>query len=85
MDIRIPNININGVQLYQILKIMDSSIKVPFVSALDAADELMSIFPGIKSGYYKKAHIEGHFVEKVNEGGSEFRTQEAIQFSGIIS
>jgi hypothetical protein len=55
MDIRIPNININGVQLYQILKIMNSS-KIPFVSALDAADELMSIFPGIKSGYYKKAH-----------------------------
>ena len=54
MDIRIPGIN--GVQLYQILKIMDSSIKVRFVSALYAADELMSIFPSIKSGYYKKAH-----------------------------
>jgi DNA-binding NarL/FixJ family response regulator len=54
MDIRIPGIN--GVQLYQILKIMDSSIKVLFVSALYAADELMSIFPSIKSGYYKKAH-----------------------------
>jgi DNA-binding NarL/FixJ family response regulator len=54
MDIRIPGIY--GVQLYQILKIMDSSIKVLFVLALDAADELMSIFPGIKSGYYKKAH-----------------------------
>jgi DNA-binding NarL/FixJ family response regulator len=54
MDIRMPGIN--DVQLYQILKIMDSSIKVLFVLALDAADELMSIFPGIKSGYYKKAH-----------------------------
>jgi len=32
MDIRIPGIY--GVQLYQILKIMDSSIKVLFVSAL---------------------------------------------------
>jgi hypothetical protein len=34
----------------------------------------MSIFPGIKSGYYKKAIIKEHFVEKVNEGRYEFGT-----------
>jgi len=76
MDIRIPGIY--GVQLYQILKIMDSSIKVLFVSALYAADELTSIFPSIKSGYYKKTLMEEHFVEKVNEGGSEFGTQDKM-------
>jgi two-component system, OmpR family, response regulator ChvI len=66
IDIRMPGIN--GVQLYQILKIMDSNVKVLFVSALDAAEELMSIFPGIKSrDIIKKPIIEEHFIEKVNE------------------
>ena len=37
IDIRMPGIN--GVQLYQILRIINSDIKVLFVSALDAAHQ----------------------------------------------
>jgi CheY-like chemotaxis protein/predicted transcriptional regulator len=44
-DIRMPEIN--GLRLYQCLKNIDPSIKVIFVTALDAADELVSVIsPG---------------------------------------
>lgn len=40
-DIRMPEMN--GLRLYQCLKNIDPSIKVIFVTALDAADELVSV------------------------------------------
>jgi len=46
MDIRMPGLN--GLQLYYRLKAMNPTIKVLFVSALDAAQEMMSILPGVK-------------------------------------
>ncbi len=42
IDIRMPDIN--GIKLYQILKILNPKIKVLFVTALDAVDELTSIY-----------------------------------------
>jgi len=45
-DIRMPRMN--GVQLYQKLKSIDQGVKVIFLSALDAADELVSILPDTK-------------------------------------
>jgi DNA-binding response OmpR family regulator len=45
MDIRMPNTN--GIQLYYRLKTINSNIKISFVSALDAAQEMISILPGI--------------------------------------
>jgi two-component system, OmpR family, response regulator ChvI len=45
MDIRMPNLN--GIQLYYRLKAINSNIKILFVSALDAAQEMISILPGI--------------------------------------
>ena len=42
LDIRMENLN--GLQLYQSLKAMNPSSKIKFVSALDAAKELTSIF-----------------------------------------
>jgi CheY-like chemotaxis protein len=45
LDIRMPDMN--GLQLYQSLKAMNPACKVVFVSALDAAEELVSILPGI--------------------------------------
>ena len=42
-DIRMPGLN--GIQLYSKLKVMNPEIKVLFLSALDAVDELLSIFP----------------------------------------
>jgi two-component system, OmpR family, response regulator ChvI len=45
MDIRMPNLN--GLQLYYRLKAINPNIKILFVSALDAAQEMVSIVPGI--------------------------------------
>lgn len=45
LDIRMPDMN--GLQLYQSLKAMNPACKVVFVSALDAAEELVSILTGI--------------------------------------
>ena len=47
LDIRMENLN--GLQLYQSLKAMNPSSKIIFVSALDAAKELTSIFSDIGS------------------------------------
>jgi DNA-binding response OmpR family regulator len=37
----------NGLQIYQTFKAIDDNVKVLFVSALDAAEELVKIFPEI--------------------------------------
>jgi two-component system, OmpR family, response regulator ChvI len=46
MDIRMPNLN--GLQLYYRLKAINPNIKILFVSALDAAQEMVSILPAVK-------------------------------------
>jgi CheY-like chemotaxis protein len=46
MDIRMPNLN--GIQLYYRLKSINPDIKILFLSALDAAEEMVSILPGVK-------------------------------------
>ena len=46
MDIRMPDIN--GIQLYQILKILNPDIKIIFLTALDAVNELTSIYSEVK-------------------------------------
>jgi two-component system, OmpR family, response regulator ChvI len=46
MDIRMPNLN--GLQLYYRLKAINPDIRIMFVSALDAAREMVSILPGVK-------------------------------------
>jgi CheY-like chemotaxis protein/predicted transcriptional regulator len=45
-DIRMREIN--GLQLYQQITQLDPTAKVIFVSALDATDEVLSLFPGIR-------------------------------------
>ena len=45
MDIRMPNLNV--IQLYYRLKAINSNIKILFISAIDAAQEMISILPGI--------------------------------------
>ena len=45
MDIRMPNLN--GLQLYYRLKAINPNIRILFVSALDAAQEMVSILPGM--------------------------------------
>jgi two-component system response regulator ChvI len=46
MDIRMPDLN--GLQLYYRLKAINPDIRIMFVSALDAAQEMVSILPGVK-------------------------------------
>jgi two-component system, OmpR family, response regulator ChvI len=46
MDVRMPGLN--GLQLYYRLKAISPDIKVLFVSALDAAQEMVSILPDVK-------------------------------------
>ena len=65
-DIRMPDIN--GIQLYQILKILNPSIKIIFLTALDAVNELASIYPEIKPSDIMKKPIDPEmFVKKVND------------------
>jgi two-component system, OmpR family, response regulator ChvI len=47
MDIRMPHLN--GLQLYQRLKAINSQIRILFVTALDAADELISLLPDVEA------------------------------------
>jgi two-component system response regulator ChvI len=64
LDIRMPTIN--GLQLYQRLKAVDPYVKVIFLSALEATDELVSILDGVKTADVIRKPIDGkHFIQKV--------------------
>jgi two-component system, OmpR family, response regulator ChvI len=65
LDIRMPGIN--GLQLYYKLKAINMAIKIMFVSALDAADELISMLPDVKVDYdiIRKPVNRENFVNKV--------------------
>jgi CheY-like chemotaxis protein len=66
MDVKMPDIN--GIQLYQILKIIDLKIKFLFVSALDVSGELAGILPGIElEDIFKKPFDADQFILKVKE------------------
>jgi two-component system, OmpR family, response regulator ChvI len=64
VDIRMPRLN--GLQLYRRLKTMSMSVKVLFVSALDAAAELVSILPNANDiRVIKKPADQEHFMSAV--------------------
>jgi CheY-like chemotaxis protein len=66
IDVKMPNLN--GIQLYQILKIIDLKIKFLFVSALDISGELAGILPGIQlEDIFKKPFDADQFILKVKE------------------
>lgn len=46
LDIRMPKLN--GIQLFYRLKAITPDVRIMFLSALDAAEELISILPGVK-------------------------------------
>ncbi len=57
---------INGIKLYSKIKAINPDIKVIFISALDAGDELLSIFPEIKSNEIIRKPVEPkNFLLKV--------------------
>jgi two-component system, OmpR family, response regulator ChvI len=63
-DIRMPDIN--GLKLYQELRSVNKDMKVIFVSALDAAAELLSLLPDIKkSNIIRKPVDKDEFVNKI--------------------
>ena len=65
MDIRMPGIN--GIQLYSKIKLMNPDIKVHFLSALDAVEELLSIFPEVKPSEIIRKPIESKdLLSKIN-------------------
>jgi two-component system response regulator ChvI len=64
LDIRMPTIN--GLQLYQRLKAVDPYVRVIFMSALEATDELVSILDGVKTvDVIRKPIDRKHFIQKV--------------------
>ncbi len=66
LDIRMPGLN--GLQLYYRLKAMNKGIKVLFVSALDASEELVSILPGIQlDNFLKKPVDRDYFISAVKD------------------
>jgi CheY-like chemotaxis protein len=64
IDIRMPFIN--GIQLYYILKIFNPNIKVLFVTALDAADELISMYQIAHEDILRKPCEQQDFITTVN-------------------
>jgi CheY-like chemotaxis protein/predicted transcriptional regulator len=63
-DIRMPGLN--GLQLYQKIKAIDNTIKVVFVSALDALQEMVSVFPELDfSNIVRKPVTQKDFTDKV--------------------
>lgn len=66
LDIRMPGLN--GLQLYYRLKALNKNIKVLFVSALEASDELISILPGIQIENILKKPVERDFFISTVKG-----------------
>lgn len=65
LDIRMPNLN--GLQLYHRLKAINKDVKILFLSALEASEEISSVFPELKYGdIIRKPISKEHFVEKIN-------------------
>jgi CheY-like chemotaxis protein/bifunctional DNA-binding transcriptional regulator/antitoxin component of YhaV-PrlF toxin-antitoxin module len=65
LDIRIQGIN--GIQLYNILKILNPSLNVLFMTILDAISELTSLFPEVKEAdILRKPADIGEFIRVVN-------------------
>jgi two-component system, OmpR family, response regulator ChvI len=64
MDIRMPKLN--GLQLYQRFKAMNAKIKIIFVSCLDAAEELVTVLPDVKSSDVIRKPIDHeHFIRTI--------------------
>jgi CheY-like chemotaxis protein len=66
IDIKMPFIS--GLQLYQLFKTINPDTKILFISALDAAEDLVCTLPGIKSKDILKKPLDSQdFISKVNE------------------
>jgi CheY-like chemotaxis protein/class 3 adenylate cyclase len=65
LDIRMPRLN--GLQLFYKIKTLSPKIKVMFSSALDVAEEVVSILPDMKYDDIIKKPVEReYFINKIN-------------------
>ena len=65
MDIRMPGIN--GIKLYSKFKAINPEIKIIFISALDAINEILSFFPEITDSNVLRKPIEAEqLLHKIN-------------------
>jgi DNA-binding response OmpR family regulator len=66
IDVRMPGIN--GIQLFKIMRSIRPDVKVLFISALDSAEEFITMLPGIGTSDIIKKPIDiEHFIEKVKD------------------
>ena len=66
LDVKMPEIN--GLQLYQILHIINLNVNVLFISGLDKSEDLVGILPGIRpEDILKKPFDAEQFILKVKE------------------
>jgi two-component system, OmpR family, response regulator ChvI len=66
LDIRMPSMN--GLQLYQRLRTTNKGLRVIFLSALEATEELVTVLEGVKSfDILKKPVGNAYFLKKVRE------------------
>lgn len=57
---------LNGLQLYYRLKAMNPNVKILFLSALDAAEEMISVLSGMKlDDVIRKPVEQEHFLKKL--------------------
>jgi two-component system response regulator ChvI len=59
-DIRMPGIN--GIKLYFKFKTINPDVKILFISALDAAEELLSIFPDVENTDFIRKPVERKYL-----------------------
>jgi two-component system, OmpR family, response regulator ChvI len=65
LDVRMPRLN--GLQLFYKIKAISPSIRIIFCSALDMAEELVSILPGITYDHlFRKPMAKENFIKKMN-------------------
>jgi two-component system, OmpR family, response regulator ChvI len=70
LDIRMPKLN--GIQLFYKMKTLSPKIKIMFCSALEIAEELTSVLPGIEHNHIIKKPVEREYlVKKINSALSE--------------
>ena len=79
LDIRMPRLN--GLQLFYKIKTLSPNIKIIFCSALDIAEEIVSILPDIKyNDIIKKPIKREYFVSKIN---SVLNNNSTVHFNSL--
>ncbi len=65
LDVRMPRLN--GLQLFHRIKAISPNTKIIFCSALDIAEELVSVLPGMSYEHImKKPTTREHFISNIN-------------------